>query len=144
MRFWGGLTKSTPTKVGSRLPKNIFCENVPMSAPNDIVNIKTCLCYVIMRFCHIAKVSAQIQNIFGRTFFSSHPYTTQFWVMMTLHRLTMLEPDPKNLYSRVKTMLIKVVTSDFDLNSTFDVFCKKNTFLTLSFQRSSLLRALYN
>ncbi len=42
MRFWGGFTKSTPTTVGSRLQKK-KCENVPMSAPNDVVNIKTCL-----------------------------------------------------------------------------------------------------
>ncbi len=73
MRFWGSLTKSTPTKVGSRLPKHILCENVPMSAPNDVVNTKTCLGYVIMRFCHFAKVSAPIQNIFGRTFFQVTP-----------------------------------------------------------------------
>ncbi len=73
LRFWGGITKSTHSKVGSRLQKNSFCENVPMSAPNDVVNTKTCLGYVIMRFCHFAKVSAPIQNIYGRTFSRFHP-----------------------------------------------------------------------
>ncbi len=48
--FWGGLNKSTPTKVSSRLPKNIFCENVPMSVPKGVVNIKTCCDFFITQF----------------------------------------------------------------------------------------------
>ncbi len=69
--FWGGLTKATT--VCSRLPKNMFCENVPMSVRNDVVNIKTCLGIVIMWFCHFAKMSAPIQNMFGRTFLQAPP-----------------------------------------------------------------------
>ncbi len=51
----------------------MFCENVPMSVWNDVVSVKPCLGNVIMWFCHFAKVSAPIQNIFGRTFFQLPP-----------------------------------------------------------------------
>ncbi len=73
--FWGGLNKSTPTKVSDRLPKNIFCENVPMSVPKGVLNIKTCCDFFITQFQHFGKVSAPFENIFDRKKFRPHPLT---------------------------------------------------------------------